>query len=62
MYTGVGGTVEGKRSLGRPRHRYNNIKIELKEMGLDGVDWINLAQDRDKWLAFVNSLLKIWVQ
>jgi len=33
MYIGVGGTVEGKRSLGRPRHRYNNIKIELKEKG-----------------------------
>jgi hypothetical protein len=44
------GKREGKRSLGRPRRRcVDNIKIDLREIGWDGMDWINLAQNRDKW-------------
>jgi hypothetical protein len=40
---------EGKRPLGRPRRRWvNNIKIDLREIGWDGMDWIDLAQDRDQ--------------
>jgi hypothetical protein len=43
------GKPEGKRPLGKPRRRWmNNIKIDLKEIGWDGVDWIDLAQDRDQ--------------
>jgi hypothetical protein len=41
---------EGKRPLGRPRRMWvNNIKIDLREIGWDGMDWIDLAQDRDQW-------------
>jgi hypothetical protein len=46
-------TPERKRPLGRPRRRWvDNIKIDLREIGLDGMDWIDLAQDRDQWTAF----------
>jgi hypothetical protein len=46
------GKPEGKRPLGRPRHRWvYNIKTDLVEIGWGGVDWIDLAQDRDKWRA-----------
>jgi hypothetical protein len=49
------GKPEGKRPLGRPRRRWmNNIKMVLLDIGLGGVDWIGLAQDRDKWRALVN--------
>jgi hypothetical protein len=56
------GKPEGKKSLGRPRRRWmDNIKIDLGEIGWDGVDWIGLAQDRDKWRALVNSLMNLRV-
>jgi hypothetical protein len=52
---------EGKRPPGRPRHRWvDNIKMDLLEMGW-GVDWIGLAQDRDKWRALVNVLMNLQV-
>jgi hypothetical protein len=52
------GKPEGKRSLGRRRHRWeNNIRVDLKEIGWEGVDWIHLAQDRDRWRAFVNTVM-----
>jgi hypothetical protein len=38
-----------------------NIKINLREIGWDGVDWIDMAQDRDKWRALVNTVLNLWV-
>jgi hypothetical protein len=53
---------EGKRSLGRPRHRWvANIKMELREIGLYGMDWIDLAQDRDQCRVFVNTVMKLRV-
>ena len=45
-----GGEHAGKRPLGRPRHRWeDNVKIDLQEVGYAGMDWIELAQDRDRW-------------
>jgi hypothetical protein len=53
---------EGKRPLGRPRRRWvNNIKIHLREIGWDGMDWIDLAQDRDQWRALVNAVMNFLV-
>jgi hypothetical protein len=51
------GKPEGKRPLGRPRCKWmDNIKMGLRETGWRGIDWINLAQNRDKWRALVNSV------
>jgi hypothetical protein len=56
------GTPEGKRPLGRPRRRWvDNIKMDLEETGWDGMDWINLAQDRDHWRALVNTAMNLRV-
>jgi hypothetical protein len=53
---------EGKRPLGRPRRRWvNNIKIYLREIEWDAVDWINLAQERDQWRALVNTVMNLTV-
>jgi hypothetical protein len=53
---------EGKRPLGRPRRRWeDNIKMDLKEIGWGGIDWIDLAQDRDQWRALVNTVMKLRV-
>jgi len=55
------GKPEGKRPLGRPRHRWeDNIKMYLREVGGDG-DWIELAQDRDRWRALVNTVVNFRV-
>jgi hypothetical protein len=55
------GKLEGKRPLGRPRRRWvNNIKLDLGEIGWDGMDWINLAQDRDQWRALVSTGMNLW--
>jgi hypothetical protein len=52
------GKPEGKRPLGRPRRRsVDNIKMNLGETGWDGVDWMNLVQDRDQWWAVVNMVM-----
>jgi hypothetical protein len=54
------GKPEGKRPLGRPRRRWvDNIKMGLGEIGWDGVDWIELAQDRDQWRALVNTVMNL---
>ncbi|KAJ4429835.1 hypothetical protein ANN_22039 [Periplaneta americana] len=54
------GRPEGKRSLGRPRRRWeDNIKMDLREVGYDGRDWINLAQDRDQWRAYVRAAMNL---
>jgi hypothetical protein len=52
------GTPEGKRPLGGPRRRWlDNIKMDLKEIEWDGVDWIDLAQDRDHWRVLVKTIM-----
>jgi len=56
------GTPEGKRPRGRPRRRWkDNIKMGLQKMGCGGIDWIELAQDRDRWRALVNAVMKLRV-
>jgi hypothetical protein len=56
------GKPEGKRPLGRPRRRWvDNIKIDLREIGWNDVDWIELAQDRDQWRALVNTVMNLRV-
>jgi hypothetical protein len=56
------GKPEGKRTLGRPSRRcVDNIKMDLKVIGWDGVDWIELTQDRDQWRAFVNTVMNLRV-
>jgi hypothetical protein len=52
------GKSEGKRPLGRPRRRWvDNIKMDLREIGWDGIEWIDLAQNRDQWRALVNTVM-----
>jgi hypothetical protein len=56
------GKPERKRPLGRPRSRWeDNIKIDLREIRWGGMDWIDLAQDRDQWKALVNTVMNLWV-
>jgi hypothetical protein len=56
------GIREGRRPLGRPRRRWlDNIRMDLVEVGWVGVDWIGLAQDRDRWRTLVNSVLNLRV-
>jgi hypothetical protein len=53
---------EGKRPLGRPRHRWeDNIKMHLRERGIGGANWIRLAQDRVHWRAFVSMVMNLRV-
>jgi hypothetical protein len=62
VYRLLVGKPEGKRPLGRPRLRWiDNIKLELLEMGLGGVDWIGLAQGRYRWRALVNTVMNLWL-
>jgi hypothetical protein len=56
------GKPEGKRPLGRPRRRWvNNIKMDLREVGWDGRDWIDLAQNRDRCRAHVSAVMNLRV-
>jgi hypothetical protein len=60
VYRVLVGRPEGKRPLGRPRGRWeNNIKLDLRETGIDRANWIQLAQDRVQWRAFVNTVMNI---
>jgi hypothetical protein len=60
-YNILAGRPEGKRQLGRPRHRWEDIKMDLREIGFGDADWIHLAQDRDRWWTVVNTVMNLWV-
>jgi hypothetical protein len=58
VYRCLVGKPEGKRPLGRPRRRWeDDIKTDLLEVGCGGMDWIELAKDRDRWRALVNAVM-----
>ena len=62
VYMVLVGIPKEKRPLGRPRRRWDdNIKLDLQEVGFGDVDWIELAQDRDKWPALVNAVMNVGV-
>jgi hypothetical protein len=54
------GKSEGKIPPGRPKHKWvDNIKVDFREIGWDGMDWIDLAKDRDQWMALVNMVMNL---
>jgi hypothetical protein len=56
------GKPEGKRPLGKPRHRWeDNIKMDLQEVGWGGMDWFDMALDKNRWQALVNAVMNIRV-
>ena len=62
MYRVLVGKPGGKRPMGRPRHRWeDNIKMDLQEVGCGGMDWIELAQDRDRWQGVLNAVVNFRV-
>jgi len=62
VYRVLVGKPEGKRPLGRPRHRWeDNIKMDLHEVGSGSIDWLKLAQDRDRWQALVDAVMNLQV-
>ena len=61
-YRALVGRAEGRRLLGRPRSRLeDNIKMNLREVGRGGMDWINLVQDRNRWRTLVNAVMVLRV-
>jgi hypothetical protein len=62
VYKVLVGTPEEKRPLGRPRRRWEDgIRMDLREIGFGGVDWIRLSQDRDRWRAVVSAVMNLRV-
>jgi hypothetical protein len=61
-YRALVGKPEGRRPLGRSRHTWDdNIKMDLREVGCGGIDWIDLVQDRDRWRALVCTVMNLRV-
>jgi len=62
VYRVIVGKLEGRRPLGRPRHRWvNNIRNDLQEVGCGYMDWIGLAHDRDRWQTLVSAVMNLGV-
>jgi hypothetical protein len=62
VYRVLVGKPEGKRPLGRPRRRWEDgVRMDLREIGLGGADWIRLAQDRDRWRSVVSAVMNLRV-
>jgi hypothetical protein len=62
VYRVLTGKPEGKRSLGRPRRRWEDgIRMDFSEIGWGSVDWVQLAEDRDRWRALVNTVMSLRV-
>jgi len=62
VYRVLAGKSEGNRPLGRPRHRWvDNIRMDLQDVGCGDMDWIGLAQDRDRWQTLVSAVMNLWV-
>jgi hypothetical protein len=62
VYRVLDGRSEGKRPLGRPKNRWeDNIKMDLREIGIDGASWIQLGQNWEQWWAFVNTVMNFRV-
>jgi hypothetical protein len=62
VYKVLAGKPDGKRPLGRPRRRWeDNINEDLQEMGCEGIDWIELAQNRDRWWLLLNAAMNLRV-
>jgi hypothetical protein len=63
VYRVLVGKPEGKRPVVRHRRRWeDSIKMDIQEVGFGVMDWIGLAQDRDRWRALVNAVMNLWVQ
>ena len=61
LYSVLVGKSEGKRLLGRPRRKWENVKMDHQELGCGGMDWIVLAEDRDRWRALVRAVMNLGV-
>jgi hypothetical protein len=62
LYKVLVGKPEGRRPLGRPTHRWEDgVRMDLREIGLGGVDWIRLAQDRNSWRSVVSAVMNLRV-
>ena len=62
MYRVLVGKPEGRRQLGRPRHRWvDNIRMDLQEVGCGYMDWIVMAKDRDRWRTLVSAVMNVGV-